>query len=49
MDLSAYERTVYDSMAQGPCAIGCFVDRTDLVNETDESDNYVFERDYQIY
>jgi len=49
VDLSAYERTVYDSMAQGPCAIGCFVDRTDLVNETDESDNYVFERDYQIY
>jgi len=32
----------YGSLPTGPLAVGCFVDRIDQVNETDESDNYIF-------
>lgn len=49
--LSDYPRTLYgpQRIPQGTFAIGCFVDRVDSVNETDESDNYVFLRDRLIF
>jgi hypothetical protein len=49
VNLSGYPRTLYSTMPTGPCAIGCFVDRTDMVNESDESDNYSFISGFQIF
>jgi hypothetical protein len=42
LDLANYPRTVYADVPLVNCAVGCFVDRADQVNETDESDNYQF-------
>lgn len=42
INLADYARRIYTAVASGSCAIGCFVDRADQVNETDESDNYQF-------
>lgn len=45
LDLSGYSRTLYGvpphDMLQ-TFSVGCYVDRTDLVNETNETDNYEF-------
>jgi len=46
--LSLYPRTAYSDLPGGSCAIGCFVDRIDQVNETNESDNYWFLSNRQI-
>jgi len=43
LDLSKYTLTIYPNVpATGIHSVGCFVDRVDQVNETDESDNYTF-------
>jgi len=48
VDLSAYTRNLYASLPTVTCAVLCFADRTDLVNETNEADNYVALRGCQI-
>jgi len=50
VELSSYSRTVYSSwdVPVGPMAVICFADRTDLVNETHEEDNYVILKGYSI-
>jgi hypothetical protein len=49
INLATYARNLYGTIPTGPCAVGCFVDRTDMVNETDETDNYTFIPGYQVY
>jgi len=48
VDLSTIYRALYSRVPVGSCAVICFVDRTDLVNETNETDNYAVLRGYQI-
>jgi V8-like Glu-specific endopeptidase len=48
VDLSGYTRTLYASTPVGSMAVVCFADRTDLVNETHEEDNYVILNGYSV-
>ncbi|MBM3333725.1 hypothetical protein FJY63_03600, partial [Candidatus Sumerlaeota bacterium] len=48
VDLSQYPRTLYANVPTGQVSIIVFADRTDLVNETNEADNYVILSGYQI-
>jgi len=48
VNLSTYPRSLYSGLPTGDCAIICFADRTDLVNETNEADNYTVLRGYTI-
>jgi len=49
VNLSLYPRTLYNTIPPGFYAIGCFVDRDDMVSETDETDNYTFLTGYQVF
>jgi len=46
--LSSHPRNLYSNVPTGACAVFCFADRTDSVNETNEADNYVILRGRQI-
>jgi hypothetical protein len=42
------QRVLYQGLPTGNCAVLCFVDRSDLVNETNEADNYAVLKGYQV-
>jgi len=48
VDLSTYARTLYPWVPVGSIGVICIADRTDLVNETHEEDNYVVLKGYSI-
>jgi len=48
VDLSATTQTLYSRLPVGSCAITCFADRPDFVNETNEADNYAILKGFQI-
>jgi len=48
VDLAGYARLLYPSVPFGSTAVICFADRTDLVNETHEEDNYVVLGGYSV-
>ncbi len=48
LELSAHARTVYSRAPLGSVGIICFADKTDLVNETHEEDNYTLLKNFQI-
>ncbi|MBM3334273.1 hypothetical protein FJY63_06395, partial [Candidatus Sumerlaeota bacterium] len=42
LDLSSYQRRLYNNVPSGIFMVGCVVDRIDAINELDESNNYQF-------
>lgn len=48
VSLSAHTRAIYSGVPTGDLAVTCFADRSDLVSETNEADNYAIVRGYQI-
>ncbi len=48
LDISATDLAVYDSLVSGEYAVIGFVDRNDLVAETDETDNYRIVRHFYV-
>jgi hypothetical protein len=48
LDLTYFRRTLYSGIPSGDYAILCFVDRSDIVNETNEADNYSVVKGYSI-
>jgi hypothetical protein len=41
VDFASYVRNLYAAAPTGSFAVLCFADRTDVVNESNEADNYV--------
>jgi len=48
VEFSNYPRVLYSSVPVGSIGVICFADRTDLVNETHEEDNYVALKNYSV-